>query len=196
MNKVSDFEVDEKGYLKEGNWRVDPFTYTIKNIPWKWFLSFHFRDTDYITNNEFSKKLRRKLINDIIQSTRKRLGLSTNDLHYFMSDEQQQGRIHTQGLITKKDKVTVSDEEILIELRSNICLEEVTCIEKGKEYILIEAVRDSKGAAAYLNKFNKNDLKEHSNFMSSKFVEFANNYREHKFKLPSSGTQGFPIGDV
>jgi hypothetical protein len=195
MNDIKNLRVDKNGYLKEGKWRVDPFNYTIRNIPWKWFLSFHFKDSDYRVDSEFAGKNRRKLINDIIQFTRKKLGLASNDLHYFMSDEKQQGRVHTQGVITKKDKVIVEDMEILMALRSNIPLPEVSCIERGKEYILIEPVRDSKRAAAYLNKFNKNDFKDHRNFMSSKFVEFANNYRQHAFRIPDLDSSEFQKAD-
>jgi len=168
--------------------KENPYRYSICQIPWTWFLSFHWKGYDYKEDSEFCFKNRRMIIKSLIKNTCKGLNIGSNDLQYFASDELKNKRVHTHAIIHKKNKVSVNDATVLKMLYSKIPRRIVSSIDKEKWAKVIEPVSKSKEASEYITKLNSNDFETHMNYHSKKFIDFCNSYRDHGFKIDNSNS--------
>jgi hypothetical protein len=167
------------GFLYYGKYKTSPIFYHIKDIKWNLFLSIHFKTPTYYSDNEDAERNRRLLFKKIISETCDRLNLATNDLQYVATTEKQQYRCHYHSLIyiKKKSNVCVS---LVRQTIQNLLNEKNVAIkdpsEKGNQIVI-----EHEEVAAYISKFNKNDMDCIPIHHSKKFIRFVENYRLHEF---------------
>src|SRR5690554_5975306 len=90
--------VNSQGFHK--GLKVNPFFHTICEIPFRIFLSFHYRTSKYHGNTLNAISSRKRVIRDLIYKTRKEMGLKAKDIHFFGSAEQGiSNRVHTHTLL-------------------------------------------------------------------------------------------------
>lgn len=174
MQTITNLTTISDRSISFNNYEVDPLFYSLRKARWDIFLTFHYKGEDYCLDNEFAEKNRRMLIKKVIVGTLKYLHQPRNDIQYVGFTEKINGRCHTHTVLHIKDKSpicakTIADTIKLLLPQKNI---RQNPQDNDKQ---VEIIRDSESAAAYISKFNSNDLKIHKIHHSSRLFEWINN---------------------
>ena len=156
------------------NFKVDPLFYSLRKARWDIFLTFHYEGEDYYLDNEFAEKNRRVIIKKVIVGTLKYLHQPRNDIQFAGFTEKKNGRCHTHTALHIKDKSPICAETIADTIKILLPQDIIRQNPRDKEK-QVEIIRDPERIAAYISKFNSNDLKIHKTHFSSRFFEWINN---------------------
>jgi len=172
--------VSKKSHIKNGKifynkFYVDSLFYSLRKVRWDIMLTFHYKIADYYRDNEFSEKNRRILIKKgIVIKTLKTLGQPVNDIQFAGFTEKKNGRCHSHTLLHIKDKSPLS-MDIIADAIKLMIPHEIIIRNSKDEKKQIEFIRDSEAAAAYICKFNSNDLDLHNMFKSRNLINYLEN---------------------
>lgn len=174
MQTITNRTTISEGSISFNNYKVDPLFYSLRKARWDIFLTFHYKGADYCLDSEFAEKNRRMLIKKVIVGTLKYLHQPRNDIQYVGFTEKINGRCHTHTVLNIRDKSPICAETIADTIKLLLPQDIIRQNPQDKEK-QVEIIRDSESAAAYISKFNSNDLKIHKMHYSSRFVELIVN---------------------
>ena len=178
--------VDSQGFHKGR--KVDPFFHTIKDIPFRIFLTFHYRTPHFFKATQDAISARRWVIKDLLYRTKKELNLRVKDVQYFGAAERGDStRIHTHTLIYLKDHIRHMEQAILTKLIKLMPRDIVDTPKPlyGMTPPNAELVRDSEAVSSYITKINDRPLhEEHHSDHFDKFVDALRKYQKR-----TSGTK-------
>ena len=197
----------QNGFIQHDGYDVSPVFYHIKNIKWDLFLSLHFNHPNLFRDTEYAETQRWLFFKHLVKNTCKVLRIPRNDLQYFGTTEKQQQRCHLHALVYIKKKAPVSLEKVRANMQTLIekdetvafptvcticrtslnkitgkcskCKKGVSIRDKSSMERAIQIVKSPAEVAAYLSKFNKNDMDCIPIHHSKKFPEFLEDHGKY-----------------
>ena len=175
------FEIRD-GQCFDGEFKTDPFFYSIRHIPFSLFLTFHYRTKSYYTKSEDAGNSRKRLIRELLNHVRRDLGWKQKDIEYFGTSERMplSRRTHTHTLVYIRENQKRNEEIFLRKLIELLPKDLVDFQEplENKYPECAQPVRKSEEVTSYLTKLRKSThIKEEHH--SAHFVNFVNSYRKH-----------------
>lgn len=173
--------IDNRGFFA-GN-QVDPFFFSLQNIPFHLFITLHYRNPTFYGNTCDALLKRNRLISDIIHQTRTRLLLPQKSIHYFGTSEKGiSERVHTHTLVHIREDTLPMEESIITQI-IDLLPSELIDVSKQTYGLFspqVGKIKDSQAVSSYLCKIRPGSDQIKWEHHSQKFTKFAN-----RFKLPT-----------
>ena len=191
--------------IYSGKFLLDPFFYSLRDIPWNIFISFHFiGEYRYEENSKIRKEYLETLIRKARYSCHEHfIHIGRNDVHPVFSEETIDEKTHIHGILYIKDHVNVNLRTFIEAIFHNI---DWTIIQKPRrEYKkeIIQIVDTPLAVAAYISKLDygkydkvfylrekKDDYKKNGSFYS-----FLKMFLDHGFKKKDHDQPAEPFVD-
>lgn len=170
--------INNQGFFA-GN-KVDPFFYSLQNIPFHLFLTFHYRHPSFYGNTCDALLRRNRLISDIIHQTRTQLNLPQKSIHYFGTSEKGiSERIHTHTLVHLREDILTKEDSIITQIIDLLPSELIDTPKQayGGYPPQVEKIENSQAVSSYLCKVRPGSDQIKWEHHSQKFTTFANCFK-------------------
>ena len=181
--EIDGLKISNKGRLIYKGYEVDSIFYSLKRIPWKVFMSLHFKGKDedemlkdYTSDKSGAERMRHLLVCRMVWGAAKTIGIAQKDLVHVSNTEKQGGRCHIHALVTSTRKDRVDSITLSEALKANSPSNILTFPSDPSKDRAFKPLDDCADAVAYYCKRNKNDMDVRSEYISPHAKSFLKHY--------------------
>lgn len=190
--------------IYSGKFRLDPFFYTLKDIPFKIFMSLNLKG-EYSLKNSYNKRI--QFVEALIKRASELCGnIRFNDIVPVITDESVNGKYHIHILLFIKDHVKINLRK-LVEILYYCLDRQIVYIPHGEKRRskLIQIIDIPLKAIAYTAKLKKRQLSKYFYYRdknteryrkTGSFQSFCKMFKEHGFQRQPSQDSDQPATDL